>query len=604
MPSAASSPELTYAQRIERLRAEADEVQRQIRRLSNGRLLLFALALVVLLQASASSILFWFVALSALVLFFALVHQQRRARRRYNELLVRIQLCRDGIARCRRDWELIPIVLPAIGDTDHPYAGDLDLFGRPALSQLLGPVSTLHGKRALRHWLLQPAAPETVRARQLAVQALAPNVEQREALAAAARHALTGQSRLDHFLSWVADTTRPRPNIATNILAHLIPAAIWTLIVAQVTGVFERAWWLLPLTASVAFSSVTLRPLYRAFDAAFSRDPASLAYADAFEIAQQIPPDAPLLQQLHDQLHTGAAPAGTQIRRLERIMLLADVRHSGTASILLELFFQWSFHVWRRLRAWQDEVRDDVLSWFAALGDIKALCALATLAHDQPDWCFPDINAQTDRIIATAIGHPMLENERRVTNDISIGPPGTFLFVTGSNMAGKSTLLRAVGVNTVLAQAGAPVCARSYSTPPLRLCTSISVRDSLAGGLSLYMAQLRRIRQILDAAAETSDTLCCYLLDEILSGTNSTDRTTAVRAIVHHLLDQPAIGALATHDRALAEDERIRNAGVAIHFRETIDESGAMSFDYRIRPGVVQTSNAIALMRLMGIQLK
>ncbi|HET9440207.1 MAG TPA: hypothetical protein VFO52_08545, partial [Longimicrobiales bacterium] len=195
-------------------------------------------------------------------------------------------------------------------------------------------------------------------------------------------------------------------------------------------------------------------------------------------------------------------------------------------------------------------------------------------------------------------------NERRVHNDVIVGPRGTFLFVTGSNMSGKSTLLRAIGVNTVLAQAGAPVCALRYRAPPLRLYTSINVRDSLAGGVSLYMAQLRRIKTIIDAASEKSDMPCCYLLDEILSGTNSTDRTTAVRAIVHQILELHAIGALATHDLALVTDEKIRTAGKAIHFSETVDpETGAMTFDYRIRPGTVRTSNALALMKLMGISV-
>ena len=283
-------------------------------------------------------------------------------------------------------------------------------------------------------------------------------------------------------------------------------------------------------------------------------------------------------------------------------MLYADVRHSGTASILLELFFLWSFHISIALRRWQEAARADLPAWFDALGTLEALCSVAALAHDHPDWCFPEIDRGAHQLDAGQIGHPMLRDENCVRNDVVLGPPGSVLLVTGSNMSGKSTLLRSIGVNTVLAQAGAPVCAQRYRAPLMRLHTSVNVRDSLAAGVSLYLAQLHRIKQVLDAAEERAPELCCYLLDEILSGTNSADRTTAVRAILHRLLELPAIGALATHDLALAADERIRTAAHTIHFREEIAD-GVMTFDYRVREGPLQSTNALVLLRLMGIQV-
>jgi DNA mismatch repair ATPase MutS len=227
---------------------------------------------------------------------------------------------------------------------------------------------------------------------------------------------------------------------------------------------------------------------------------------------------------------------------------------------------------------------------------------VSALVHDAPDGCFATIDDSSRQIDAQQIGHPMLRDEARVANDITVGPPGSTLLVTGSNMSGKSTLLRSIGVNTVLAQAGAPVCARAYRAPVLRLYTSVNVRDSLAAGVSLYMAQLKRIKSVLDAAEENSPELCCYLLDEILSGTNSADRTTAVRGILHRLLELPAIGALATHDLALATDEKIRAAAHTIHFQESIAQ-GVMTFDYRIKEGPLQSTNALKLLELMGIRV-
>lgn len=602
MGQQAEGADRIYSARMVTLGAEAEAARRVVRRLANARLLVFSIVVLLLIFARATPLLFWPALLITAGLFVVLVVRMRRARDRLFVVNGRIELCKTGVARWRRDWDLVPTVLHDTGDADHPYARDLDLFGRPAVTQLLGPVHTLHGKRALRSWLLAPAERAAIEARQEAVRVLAQHIEFREELAIAARlTAGRGQQRLDNFFSFIADTAISAPSFIAIWFARLVPVATIGFLIAHVMGYTDRAWWLLPLAASTVFCGLTLRAIYRTFDAAFSRDPAPLAYSRAFRVAQTVTTDAPLLEQLRAQFFTGEVSAAERIRQLERIMLLADVRHSGSASVLLDLFFQWSFHVHSALRAWQHAVRDDLIAWFEALGELEALCSFATLAHDQPDWCFPRIDPAAQTIKATQIGHPMLENDRRVTNDVALGPPGTFLFVTGSNMSGKSTLLRSIGVNVVLAQAGAPACAQEMVLPPLRLYTSINVRDSLADGVSLYMAQLRRIKLILDAAG-AKDGLVCYLLDEILSGTNSTDRTTAVRAIVHQLLDQHAIGALATHDLALADDERIRSAGQAIHFREGFDERGEMTFDYRIRPGVVQTSNALALMRMMGIK--
>jgi len=244
-----------------------------------------------------------------------------------------------------------------------------------------------------------------------------------------------------------------------------------------------------------------------------------------------------------------------------------------------------------------------VRAWIAALGELDALSSYATIAFDNPTWCTPEFREEP-LISASGLGHPLLPDERRIVNDLEIGPPKTVLVVTGSNMSGKSTLLRATGLNIVLAQAGAPVCASALRMPPGDLQASIRVQDSLELGLSYFMAALARLKGIVDAAERRREgRVLVYLLDEILQGTNSAERSIAVRGIVRHLLDAGAIGALTTHDLAVASEPPLDRAARLVHFTETVDDKGSMSFDYRLRPGLATSRNALRLMQLIGIDL-
>jgi DNA mismatch repair ATPase MutS len=248
-----------------------------------------------------------------------------------------------------------------------------------------------------------------------------------------------------------------------------------------------------------------------------------------------------------------------------------------------------------------------VREWLASLGTIDALAALAIARADEPAWAMPRVDALAGSYTGTAIAHPLIAGDRRVENDVRIGPAGTLLLVTGSNMSGKSTLLRAVGLNAVLAQAGAPVCASALTLPPVEVQTSIRVQDSLELGLSYFMAALARLKQIVDAAgrqraqANAAAPRLLYLLDEVLQGTNSVERGIAVRAVAQHLLAAGAIGAMTTHDLALAGEEPLRSAALLVHFTEHVHDDGTMTFDYRLRPGLATSTNALRLMQAIGI---
>jgi DNA mismatch repair ATPase MutS len=276
---------------------------------------------------------------------------------------------------------------------------------------------------------------------------------------------------------------------------------------------------------------------------------------------------------------------------------------------LANAFALLDVHLVVALERWRARIPGDARRWFRSLGRVEAMCALATLAHDHPGWAFPElVEGDSPLLDAEALGHPLIADDRRVPNDVSIGAPEPLLLVTGSNMSGKTTLVRALGVNAVLAQCGAPVCARRMRLTPVAPWTSMRVHDSLAEGVSLFMAELLRLKQVVEAAREASATGAppvLFLLDEMLHGTNTAERQVAARSILAELMARGAIGAVTTHDLALAEADELAEART-VHFSERFETDPAtgetrMAFDYVLRPGVATSTNALKLVEMLGL---
>jgi DNA mismatch repair ATPase MutS len=274
----------------------------------------------------------------------------------------------------------------------------------------------------------------------------------------------------------------------------------------------------------------------------------------------------------------------------------------------LQVTVLWDLHVARRLDAWRTTYGPRLSAWLDALGEIEALAALGAVAHANPEWTYPRVGGtQPLELRARSLGHPLLPPGDRVANDVTIGPPGTVQVISGSNMSGKSTLLRAVGLDVVLALAGGPVCAESMACPLVRVRTSIQVHDSLHDGVSYFMAELRRLKTIIDDAAGGSDALVrptLYLIDELLRGTNSEERAVAARMIVRRLLETNAIGMITSHDLSIFADPLLAPRIDHHHFRETIDPTAAgdrMRFEYRLHDGPATSRNALRLLALVGI---
>ncbi len=513
-----------------------------------------------------------------------------------------------ALARIARDWDHLPeaTVPPEIDLTAHPFAADLDVFGRASLFQWLGPAATQRGRATLARWLVEPASRDEIHERQQAIERLSRADDWRIVLGAHGELSKAAtDAAVERFLAW-AEGVDPfgRYAGALHVAVLTITLTLWAAIVLQWTGVISVALWPIPMLAGIVLSFAAAKTVHGTLDQASGGEYALNTYAAIFGHAVRVPHDVPRLQQLLGQLSADGHPAPDCMRRLNRILGFGELRRG--AALLhfpVQALTLWDFHVVFALERWRKGTGRRVRGWVTALGELDALSLLATVRRDNPLWALPEI-VGTPQIEATAIGHPLIADERRVANDITIGPPGTLVLITGSNMSGKSTLLRSVGLNVVLAQAGGCVCAARMSLPHCDLQTSIRVQDSLERGLSYFMAALARLKGVVDAAEhEREGRILLYLLDEILQGTNSVERSLAVRAVTRHLLDAGAIGAMTTHDLGLAEEEPMKGSARFLHFSETLDADGTMRFDYTLKPGLATSRNALRLMKMIGIDL-
>jgi hypothetical protein len=603
-------PEISdlYASRRDRYAGERDALTQRWNRLANLRLIAFvAFAASVVWAIWVRSWLPAAPGAIALVAFVGLVVVHRRVGRLRWRAAILHDLNDEGEKRVRREWAGLPLRHTFRAAPDHPFAGDVDLFGRASVFHLLETVETPMGEAALRGSLLNPVAPAAIGERQGAVGELAPLLDWRQELALRGRRA--GEERPDPapFLRWAEGAPWLAHRGGLVWAARVSTALLVATAAMDATGVLGPPLWIVFLFSNLLVSQIWGRGASEPIVTAASQHNALVSYAGLLAHVDSRRPEAPLLRRLRDTLVVERRPAHEQVRRLHRLTAWA-VPPGSIGYLPLQALVCWDIHVLDALERWRTTSGRHVRGWLETIGDIEALAALAGLAHDEPNWVFPEIDDEATRFAASALGHPLLPDGVRVVNHVEVGPPGTFLLVTGSNMSGKSTLLRAIGVNIVLAGAGAPVCASSLRLPPVSLWTSVRVQDSLERGVSFFMAELLRLKQIVDAARNVNpgEPRLFYLLDEILQGTNTAERQIAARRIIRGLVEYGAIGAVSTHDLTLPEGPELSSLARLVHFRDTVADTDAgpsMGFDYILRPGLATSTNALRLMQLVGFDL-
>jgi hypothetical protein len=572
-------------------------LERRSRAIGAVRLSLVAVVIVTLIGVGlrllpAAS---WWAALGATVAFAVLVVVHARVDRARDR--------RDAAARFheRALGRGAGVTPPAGGagpvDETHPYAADLDMLGERSIWSFVSFVRTQPGARALRAWLLaayEPPPIDEIRARQGAARALAKKPELARALWVAASGISREPEKAIAFEKWLQTKEPVAVGAGVVAIAWALPAAaIGALLAGHVLHWSAAATWG-PYVASVLVA-IALRPrIGRVASAVVANEGGALAFAEAFDAALGERFDDERLAKLQKDVETGRAA----LAALRAPTVALESVQNEVVRLFLAPLVQAELHAVLALERWQAKHAASALGWLDAYGAIEALASLGLLSHDFPAFAWPELG-EKERFDARGLGHPLVSPERRVCNDLGPLEAGHALVVTGSNMSGKSTLLRSIGVAAAMGLAGGPVCAESLALGPVRLATSMRVTDSLVEGSSRFYAELRRLKLVADMAARGPGVL--FLLDEMLYGTNARERLIGSRATLAWLLDHGALGAVSTHDLELADltgplASRVRN----VHFEEQVD-GDTMTFDYRLREGVVKSSNALRLMHQLGL---
>jgi MutS domain V len=485
---------------------------------------------------------------------------------------------------------------------DHSNALDLDLFGPHSMFQACCRATTAIGQQRLAQFLLEPADLPTIAERQAAITELKPMLDWRQNFQAFGLETADDPKHLDLLRAWLNDTDLVRGNRLLTLASQLAPwyffacFAIWvTLVPWPIFVLLLIPVFLVLRKTNEQVSRIHLRTGYAEASLA--------AYARLMQVIENQSFEAGLSANLRSKLQVDNATASAQVGRLSYIIRQLNMRFNFFA-IILNIGSLWDLRYVLRMEKWRAANRDKLSTWFDALREMEALCSLAALWHNNPDWVLPSFN-DANLLEAKALGHPLIHPAKRRTNDFSMQTRGHIKLVTGSNMAGKSTFLRTVGLNVVLAQAGAPVCASTCSLSPMWVYTSMRTQDDLSESTSSFYAELKRLKVIIEAVknADNQGLPVFFLLDEILKGTNSVDRHTGSAALIQQLIRLRGGGIIATHDLELGRMEATSNGSVENLCMEVEIKDGQLFFDYKLKPGVSKSFNATLLMRQMGIEV-
>ena len=545
----------------------------------------------------------WWLAILVVFLFaFGMVvkwNQRVNKRMRFFEVLRRIN--QEELARLEGKLDGMDEGAEFTSRT-HPYSSDLDLYGEYSLFSLLSRATTSFGRITLASWLDKSGSREQILARQTAVEELAEKLDWRQGLQAAGRMHENAGEKPEAIAAWM----ETRPHLLPKPIYKWLPIA-WAIlflsvIVLSFAGIVPFYFSLIGVAVSILINRSTIKYSEEVYQSTAAKAKVLKSYAELIERIEGEPFKSAILKDQKAILATEGIPAHKEIQKLARILVNLELRLNGMPYFIMQSIFLWDIIWIRKLESWKHTHKKAIMQWFAVIGEIETLSSLAALRYAHPDWARPEIPESGFALEGSEIGHPMLLPAERVNNPVSLPKKGLIWLITGSNMSGKSTYLRTIGINAILALAGAPVCAKDFRITPLQVASSMRTLDSLEENTSSFYAELKRIKMVIGRVETGEDVL--FLLDEILKGTNSRDRHAGARALIRQLQAHGGTGMVSTHDLELVDlAEELPGNVLNYSFNCEVSDAGDLDFNYTLTPGVCHSMNATALMRAMGIKM-
>jgi len=596
------NPQSEYEQRLESRASKVRALAKQGDQFSSLRGVVFLIAVALLMASTIWGLLSLQWICLPILAFILLVILHARCVRRLKQARQTEAYYRISLDRLNDQWIGVRPAGEEYFDPQHMYAGDLDLLGQGSLFQLICSARTKLGEETLARWLLSPASTTEIQERQQAVEELRNELDFREELELleAETHSEIEQT---HLSEWVLQplTTIPAPLKWASMITGVFAALSVISWVFSYTGIAPICVAIIVQVCLLFFIGSRIRELLNQTDEV--RNGLSVL-SDVLYLIEQRQFDTPHLSAIVSALKTDGIPPSRSIAQLRSQIQGLNNCFRNQFSAPLAVLLGIPFHYVYAIQRWLMQVGPHCPEWLSAVGEFEALCSLAGYAYEHPNDPFPEIvgTESGPRFEGTDLGHPLLPDDQVVRNDVTLNSENRLLMISGSNMSGKSTLMRTVGTNFVLAMTGAPVRATRLTVSPMQAGTAMRVQDSLQQGASLFYQSVARLSAVVHLADNALPVL--FLLDEILQGTNSHDRRIGAQSVIESLVERGSIGIVTTHDLALTEiTAQFGDQAKNVHFEDQLVD-GKMTFDYRMQPGIVEHSNALELMKMMGIELK
>lgn len=483
----------------------------------------------------------------------------------------------------------------------HEYANDLDIFGRASLYQYINRTNSEQGNKMFADWLLHQALPGMILQRQETVKELTPETGWRQQLQScgiATKITIATQQRIE---KWLEQPVSFSGKLLWNILKYLLPAISFSFLTLHLINILDASIFyplmLLMLAVSFAISKLIISDYLQLNRIA----PELESLSESISLIEKKEFKTDLIKKLQAKYKTGLVTSSESIKKLKKVLDLLDIRLNPLVYIPLNTFLFWDLQQIFTLEKWKIANKHNIRDWFGTLAEIECLSSIANLAFNHPENSFPRISNKEGVFIADSMGHPLIAKEKMVCNSFSTEGVNQMNLITGSNMAGKSTFLRSIGINIVLAMMGSTVFARSLALSPMKVLSSMRVSDNLEESTSTFYAELKKLKEVINSVYNNEKVF--LLLDEILRGTNSADRHAGSKALIKQLIHHKAVGLIATHDLELAKladefPDKIHN----YHFDVQV-ANDELYFDYKLKRGICQSMNASLLMKKIGIEL-